>query len=126
MGNRKIIYPILILLTLLLGEFYRIFATDYVNEKQWFLIIDLKQDLEWYIKDSMEGLTWIIFLSIWYLREKKRDRFWASFIKMFLLFRIIDISVYWLNHRHAGGIYLMCYLSIIIYGGTLFRKYYNN
>ena len=112
----KYLYPILLLLTLLLGELHSIFGTDYVNNKDWFLLIDLQQDVEWYIKDTAEGLTWIIFLYIWYRREKGNNRFWAEWILMFLIFRCVDIIIYWLNHCHAGKIYLFCYLSIIVYG----------
>lgn len=120
----KILYPILLLLSLFLGEIHSIFGTEYVNEKDWFLLIDLKQDVEWYIKDTAEGLIWIIFLWVWYKREKGRNRFWANWVLMFLIFRCVDIVIYWLNHRHAGKIYAICYLSIIIYGTNSSIKYY--
>lgn len=120
----KILLPLLLLLTIPLGEAYNIFHTPYLNEKAWFILIDLKQDVEWYIKDSSEGLIWVIFLFVWWMRERK-NKFWSWLIFMFLLFRIIDLACYWVNHRHAGLIYGLCYLLIIIYAGSYSVKEYN-
>lgn len=125
--NRNIAYPILLLLTLFLGEIHNVWGTSFVNEKQWFLLSDLKQDLEWYIKDTAEGLTWLVFLFVWYKREEKRNKFWANIILLFIIFRSVDIVCYWLNHRHAGGVYLLTYLSIGIYGSVIgIREYKRN
>lgn len=128
---------ILLMLSLLLGDIYKLFKTPYPNKKSWFLLhpIDqytkkeVVQSVTWYVKDSAEGLIWIIFLWVWYIREKKRDKFWKWLILLFLIFRIVDLGCYWLNHRHAGDIYRLCYLTIVIYAGinTIkeYRKYKN-
>jgi hypothetical protein len=121
---KKLALPLLLYLSLLLGELYRLFKTPYINEKAWFLLIDLKQAVTWYVKDTSEGFNWIIFLFVWYVREKKRDIFWAKLIASFLIFRCIDLGIYWLNHRHAGKIYGLCYLSIAIYAGINTIKEY--
>lgn len=121
---KKIIPPVLLLLTLVLGELYLFWHTPEVNEKAWFLYSDIKQDREWYIKDSAEAVTWLIFLGVWYIREK-RNKFWRRLVGLFLIFRFVDLCAYWVNHRHAGMVYLFCYLSIIIYVGyTLYRNNY--
>ena len=116
-------YSVLLLLTLLLGEAHNIWSTTYYNPKAWFLLIDLKQDLEWYLKDTAEGLTWLIFLFVWWVREKKRNKFWADLILSFIIFRVVDLGCYWVNHRHAGRVYLLTYLSILIYYGISLIKY---
>jgi len=123
---------ILLMLSLLLGEVYTLFKTPYPNKKSWFLLhpIDpytqkeVVQSVTWYVKDSAEGLIWIIFLWVWYIREKKRDKFWKWLILLFLIFRIVDLGCYWLNHRHAGDIYRLCYLTIVIYAGINTIKEY--
>jgi hypothetical protein len=117
---KKIAYPLLLLCTLFLGEIHNIWGSPNLNEKGWFLLIDLKQDLEWYLKDTAEGLTWLIFLFVWWIREKKRNKNWAEIILVFLIFRTVDLGCYWLNHRHAGGVYLLTYLSILMYYGFSF------
>lgn len=128
---------LLLILTLLLGEVYMFFRTPYQNKKSWFLLhpIDpftlkeISQSVTWYIKDSAEGLTWIIFLWVWYTRERKMSKFWSWLILLFLIFRIVDLLCYWLNHRHASIIYGLCYLSIIIYASYSnikeYKKYRN-
>ena len=128
---------ILLMLSLLLGEVYVLFKTPYPNKKSWFLLhpIDpytqkeVVQSVTWYVKDTAEGLIWIIFLWVWYIRERERDKFWKWLILLFLMFRIVDLACYWLNHRHAGDIYRLCYLTIVIYAGinTIkeYRKYKN-
>lgn len=121
---KKLLLPLLLLLTLFLGEIHTLSATKEVNNRDWFLLIDLEQDIEWYIKDTAEGVIWLVFLFVWYTREKAKNRFWANWILMFLIFRFIDIIIYWLNHRHAGKVYLFCYLSIIIYGTISSIKFY--
>lgn len=121
---KKLSLPLLLLLSIPIGELYTLFRTTYLNEKAWFLLIDLKQALTWYIKDTSEGIIWIIFLLVWYLREDKRNKFWKGLILMFLIFRTIDLCCYWLNHRHAGKIYGLCYLSILIYAGVSAIKEY--
>lgn len=129
---KKMGLSILLMLSLLLGEVYTLFKTPYPNKKSWFLLhpIDpytqkeVVQSVTWYVKDTAEGLIWIIFLLVWYMREKKRSRFWKWLILLFLLFRIVDLLVYWLNHRHAGIIYGVCYLTIIIYAGINTLKEY--
>lgn len=124
--NHKIFYPMLLLLTLFMGEFHNVVGSEYLNEKSWFLLIDLKQDVQWYVKDTMEGLTWLIFLWVWYKRELKKDKFFANFILMFFIFRTVDLACYWVNHRHAGLVYLLTYLSIGIYGIGSIIKYRRN
>ena len=123
MQRQSIILPVFMLVTLFLGELHNLFGSIYLNEKAWFLLTDMKQDIQWYIKDTAEGLTWIIFLSVWWMRERKRSHFWANFILAFLIFRVIDLTLYWVNHRHLGAIYLITYLSIVIYGGLMYGKY---
>jgi hypothetical protein len=118
--NRKLIYPTLLLLTLFLGEIHNLWGTSYVNERDWFILIHLSQDIEWYIKDTAEGIIWIIFLFVWWKREKKRNKIWAEIILVFLIFRVVDLGCYWLNHRQAGGFYSLTYLSILMYYGTVF------
>ena len=120
--NKKIILPILMLLTLPLGELYRLFHVPEVRLRSWFLFSDLQQDIEWYVKDSSEGLTWLIFIYVWYIREQKRSKFWGNLILGFLIFRALDLCAYWVNHRHAGLVYLFCYLSISIYAGISFFR----
>ncbi len=124
--NKKTILPLLLILSIPLGESYNFFHVPYVNLKSFFLLDrSLKQDLEWYVKDTSEGLIWIIFLFVWYRREKiRKNKFWSWLILLFLLFRIVDLLVYWLNHRHAGIIYGACYLTIIIYAGINTLKEY--
>lgn len=124
--NKKIILPLLLILSIPLGESYNLFHVPYLNLKSFFLLDrSLKQDLEWYVKDTSEGLTWIIFLFVWYRRERiRKNKFWSWLILLFLLFRIVDLLVYWLNHRHAGIIYGACYLTIIIYAGINTLKEY--
>jgi len=109
--------PLSLLFTIILGESYRFVRTPELNEKKWFLFIDLAQDLEWYVKDTSEGLIWIIFLIVWIIREKGRSKFWSWLIGLFLVFRVVDLCAYWVNHRHAGLVYFFCYFSIIIYVG---------
>lgn len=123
MQRQSIILPVFMLVTLFMGELHNFFGSIYLNEKAWFLLTDMKQDIQWYIKDTAEGLTWIIFLSVWWCRERKRSHFWANFILAFLIFRVIDLTLYWVNHRHVGAIYLITYLSIVIYGGLMYGKY---
>ena len=125
--NKRILYPLLLLLTLLLGEVYLLFPNTYVN---WFYISKIIQQISWYIRDTGEGLTWITFLFVWYIRERQRnDKFWSWLIFLFLLFRTTDLGIYWINHRHAGYIYGICYLIIIVYGsigtGKEYKKYKN-
>lgn len=116
--HKKFLYPLWLLATIPLGELHNFFHVPYTNLKNWFLLHPaLSQDVEWYIKDTAEASIWIIFLTVWYIREKKRDRFWKWLILLFLLFRIVDVIAYWLNHRHAGLIYMMCYLLIFTYAG---------
>ncbi len=122
---KKIILPLLLIFSLPLGESYILFKTIYKNEKNLFLLTDIKQAVTWYVKDTSEALIWILFLWVWYKREKKRDKFWKWLILLFLIFRIVDLGCYWLNHRHAGVIYGLCYLSIIIYAGYSSIKEYN-
>lgn len=114
---KKILLPLLLIFSIPLGESYMLFKTPYKNEKSWFLLTDIKQAVTWYAKDTSEALIWIIFLWVWYTRERKRNKFWKWLILLFLIFRTIDLLCYWLNHRHAGIIYGLCYLSIIIYAG---------
>lgn len=114
---KKILLPLLLIFSIPLGESYMLFKTPYKNEKSWFLLTDIKQAVTWYAKDTSEALIWIIFLWVWYTRERKRNKFWKCLILLFLIFRTIDLLCYWLNHRHAGIIYGLCYLSIIIYAG---------
>lgn len=122
---KKILLPILLIFSIPLGESYILFKTIYKNEKNLFLLTDIKQAVTWYVKDTSEALIWILFLWVWYKREKKRDKFWKWLILLFLIFRIVDLGCYWLNHRHAGVIYGLCYLSIIIYAGYSSIKEYN-
>jgi len=121
--KQPIILPVAMLLTLLLGELHGFFGSIYLNEKAWFWFIDLKQDVQWYIKDTAEGTTWLIFLFGWWCRERNRSYFWSNFILAFFIFRLIDLTLYWANHRHAGALYLICYVSITIYGGIMYGKY---
>ncbi len=114
---KKILLPLLLIFSIPLGESHILFKTPYKNEKSWFLLTDIKQAVTWYAKDTSEALIWIIFLWVWYTRERKRNKFWKWLILLFLIFRTIDLLCYWLNHRHAGIIYGLCYLSIIIYAG---------
>jgi hypothetical protein len=114
---KKILLPLLLIFSIPLGESHILFKTPYKNEKSWFLLTDIKQAVTWYAKDTSEALIWIIFLWVWYTRERKRNKFWKCLILLFLIFRTIDLLCYWLNHRHAGIIYGLCYLSIIIYAG---------
>lgn len=123
MQRQNIVIPSIMLLTLFMGEVHNFFGSIYLNEKAWFLLTDIKQDVQWYVKDTAEALTWIIFLSAWYCRERKRSHFWSNFILAFLIFRVIDLTLYWVNHRHLGAIYLITYLSIVIYGGLMYGKY---
>ena len=121
--KQNMIWPIIMLLTLFMGELHGFFGSIYLDERALFWFTDIKQDIQWYIKDTAEGLTWIIFLSAWYCRERKRSHFWSNFILAFLIFRVIDLTLYWANHRHAGPLYLVSYLSIIVYGSIMYGKY---
>ncbi len=105
----------MLLLTIPLGEAYRLWHTPELRERKWFLFSDLAQDIEWYIKDSSEGLIWVIFLSVWVKRETGRSKFWKWLVALFLVYRVTDLCAYWINHRHAGLVYFFCYLSIILY-----------
>lgn len=111
----KTIPPLLLVFTLLLGESYLFCHTPEIRLRDWFLLSNIRQDIEWYVKDSSECLTWLIFLGVWWYREKARNKFWSWLIRLFFLFRLVDFVAYWVNHRHAGLIYFFCYLTIIIY-----------
>lgn len=120
--NKKAPPPILLLLTIPLGELYQLWHVPEVRLRGWFLLSDLQQDIEWYVKDSSEGVIWLIFIYVWYLRERKRSTFWSKLLGLFFIFRAVDLCAYWVNHRHAGLVYLFCYLSIIIYVGIIFYR----
>ena len=115
--NKKIVLPLVLILTIPLGELYRLFCVPEVRLRNWFLLSDIQQDIEWYVKDTSEALIWIIFLTVLYIREQKRNKFWAKLFGLFLIFRTVDLGAYWVNHRHAGVVYLFCYLSILGYVG---------
>jgi len=118
----KYILPLALILTIPLGESYRIWHSPLTQNRKWFILIDLEQDLEWYIKDSSEGVIWLIFLLVWFFRERQRSKFWAWFVGLFFVFRVVDLCAYWVNHRHAGLVYFFCYLSIIVYATGYFVK----
>lgn len=119
--NKRLVLPLLLLLTIPLGELYLLFHTPEVRLRNWFLLSYQEQDIEWYIKDTSEALIWIIFLAVLYIREQKRNKFWAKLLGLFLIFRTVDLCAYWVNHRHAGLVYLFCYLSIFVYVGYNIR-----
>jgi len=117
---KKVILPLLLLLTIPIGESYRLWHTPELRERKWFLFSNLAQDIEWYIKDTSEGLIWVIFLAVWVKRETGRSKFWRWLVALFLVYRITDLCAYWINHRHAGLVYFFCYLSIVIYAAGYF------
>ncbi len=112
-SRKTLIHLSLLILCLPLGELYGVFHTPELRERNWFLASAVRQDIEWYIKDSSEGLIWIIFLLVWYLREKARSVLFSRYIAAFLLFRILDLGMYWYNHRSARGGYIVVYVLLL-------------
>lgn len=114
MINRTLKLIVCLLITIPLGEAHTFFYTPELRERDWFLLVDVWQDIEWYVKDNSEAITWIIFLSVWFIREKLRSSFFANVILWFLTYRILDLFMYWVNKRHGGFLYASC-----VYGVSL-------
>jgi hypothetical protein len=81
--------------------------------RQWFILSNTSQDIEWYVKDTSEAVIWIIFLAVWYVREKERSVLFSGCIFSFLIFRVFDLIMYWVNHRDAASGYVICYVVFI-------------
>jgi len=113
MSRKTFIQLAILILCLPLGEVYGIFRTPELRERCWFIASNVKQDIEWYIKDSGEAVTWIVFLTIWYIRESSRAIVFSRHIAAFLLFRWLDFGMYWFNHRATTGGYIVCYILLL-------------
>lgn len=100
-----------LLITLPIGEMHRFFAPTL---KQWYLFSKTVNSIQWYAKDSEEAIAWIIFLSVWYIREKDRNKLFSSIIFAFVVYRSLDFVAYWVNARYGGLAY-----SMLVYGTSL-------
>lgn len=122
MTQKQLVHIALITSTMLLGEVYQLFHTPYARLRDWFLLSDVQQDIEWYIKDTGDKLCWIIFISVFLMREKRgmfKNILWA-----FLFYRVADLIAYWLTFSlttwYYAGIYavmagFIAYSSLSIY-----------
>jgi hypothetical protein len=113
MNGKSFIQLGLLVLCLPLGEAYLLFHVPELRERAWFLLSDLSQDIEWYVKDSSEAIIWIVFLTVWYFRERKKSVIFSRYLGAFLLFRVSDLVMYWVNDRSATDGYIICYLLFI-------------
>lgn len=103
---------VIIALTLLLGEAHCVFYSPEIRDRSWFLLSDRSLDIEWYAKFTGEALAWIVFIACWLHREVKRhNKFFAGFLRMFLVYRVFDLVMFWVNMRQSGWIY-----TLVVYG----------
>lgn len=82
------------------------------------------ESLQWYAKDLAFRL-FAFFFSLWaYYRERQRNPEIARIVLIFPLFWGLEFAVYLLCHSHRGGLNLIIYIPIGLYGTYItFRKY---
>ena len=112
----------LIVATMLLGEVYQLFHTSQIRLRDWFLLIDMQQDIEWYIKDTAEAVCWIVFIGVFVWREKKG--LFRHVLIAFLMYRIADLIFYWLNFSATTWQYAVMYLLMGTYTTYHSLKFY--
>jgi len=112
-GRRTFIQLLTLIACLPLGELYIFFHVPELRERNWFISSEVKQDIEWYIKDSSEAIVWIVFLAVWYFREKNRAVIFSRYIAAFCVYRVTDLFFYWYNYRAASGGYVICYFILL-------------
>jgi len=122
MNRKAFMYLAALIVTLPLCESYILFHVPEVRERNWFINSNIRQDIEWYIKDTSEAITWIVFLAVWYLRERSRHPSFSRYIAVFLGYRILDLIFYWYNYRAASGGYVICYFILLFCVLSIYTK----
>lgn len=121
MNKKSFLLASLLFFTIPLDEAHNFFYTPEVRERQWFLLSDTKQDIQWYVKHTTEHLTWIIVFLVWFIREKVRSRMFSTIILIFLVYRICDLIMYWVNRKEGGFLYSGFVYGVILV--TIFLYY---
>lgn len=76
----------------------------------WFFLIDLEQDLQWYIKDMGIAISRILLLSILYRNIK--EKLIKKISLVLCVFSIIDLIGYWLCYLQYNHIVMAVALAI--------------
>lgn len=104
-----------------LAEFYMFFAKG-VYIHPYLFDSSIKESVRWYVNDIVQGINWIVIFGVFYYREKyasdKDSIFMTQALQLLVLFKIVDFIAYLCNHRHAGWIYSLIYIIILLYAYT--------
>ena len=102
------IHVALLLATIPIGELYHLLHTTNVDLRNWFLLSDRMQDVEWYVKDSGEKMAFIVLLAVWYARES--TKYFKKVLAAFIFYRLCDMAMYWVDFNNTTPIYAAIYL----------------
>lgn len=119
--KKRDLYILVLCVLMLLGEAHTLFPAGL---KLHFYPCNPKfqETIKWYVKDIDTRLFIFFAFFFWYKREKVRDRAFAQYIMIFVIFCGMDFIVYLLNHSHSGFWYLPVYLPMIIYATYIIKK----
>lgn len=108
-----------------LSEIY-IFLGKGIYVHPYFLDKNIQESIRWYVNDIVQSLNWIVVFVISYYREMfpgVEKELMTKALRLLISFKTVDFAAYLANHRHAGWIYSIAYLILLIYAGRQqFRK----
>jgi len=115
MKKHNLIQTLIIGATVLIGELHTFFEKSKVAGK-WIYNYPLEYPirLQNYVYDNGVMINLVLYFVFAY-KLGKRPTMWTMFlVKMFLLWQIVDIPLYWYNYRTFG--YGWVYFGLIVIG----------
>lgn len=79
-----------------------------------FKTFDYPLPIQWYVKDNCEMLNWIIISLIGFRFAKKYGNKLLIFVALlYMVWRIADVPLYWINYKTSGYGYVYIALALI-------------
>lgn len=110
MTRKQLVHCVILLATIPMGELYQLLHTSELQERNWFLLSDRMQDIEWYLRDAGEKLSFIVLFAIW--RHREKSGLFKKVLTAFLFYRIADMAMYWIDFDNTTRIYAAIYLLL--------------
>jgi hypothetical protein len=114
---------VLYLITIPIGEIHTFW--EHSKKQYWGVLyktFDWPYGIQWYIKDNSEMLNWVIISIIGFrFARKVGNKLLTIIALLYVIWRIADIGLYWINYKTYGYGYV--YIGLVVLGLVIYIKW---
>ncbi len=105
-------YGIILMCSVVITSIHRFWNNAPVHKISLFLISDIKQDVQWYIKDTFDMISGIMVIWVlWDVMRKLSARV-ADIVMLIMIYKLMNFAGYWINFNTYDYMFVYAIIPI--------------